>query len=164
VGAEPREATLFVPRTQALREQSAGYGPLTSFAMRANLANMTSTPLGYEIRRLRLLAGYTQRGLAADLGISGAHLSDIELGHRSPSEKLLRKVAAKLQKVGATFTSLEGLAGGIDAETREWAASTPGARVLLRKLLESGRDPQEIRRGLDRLIQPNGRPKRRKAQ
>ena len=136
---------------------------MTSFAMGANIANMTSTPLGHEIRRLRLLAGFTQRGLAADLGISGAHLSDIELGHRSPSEKLLRKVAARLQKVGATFTSLEGLAGGIDSRTREWAASTPGARVLFRKLLESGRDPQEINHRLEKLIQPNGRQRRRKA-
>src|SRR5690242_1081507 len=121
---------------------------------------MTSAPLGIEIRRLRLLAGFTQRGLAADLGISGAHLSDIELGHRGPSEKLLRRVAARLRKVGATFASLEALAGGIDPKTRERAASTPGARVLIRKLLESGRDPKEIERELEKGIRPEGGQKR----
>ena len=124
---------------------------------------MTSAPLGIEIRRLRLLAGFTQRGLAADLGISGAHLSDIELGHRGPSEKLLRKVAARLRKVGATFASLEALAGGIDAKTREWAASTPGARVLFRKLLESGRGPKEIKRELEKLIRPEEKQRRRRS-
>jgi transcriptional regulator with XRE-family HTH domain len=125
--------------------------------MIANIANMTSTPLGKEIRRLRLLAGFTQRGLAADLGISAAHLSDIELSYRSPSESLLRKIATKLRKVGVTYTSLENLISGIDSKTREWAASTPGARVLFRKLRESGQDPREIHRDLERLIGPKAR-------
>jgi len=124
---------------------------------------MTLTPLGHEIRRLRLLAGFTQRGLAADLGISAAHLSDIELSHRSPSERLLRRIATKLRKVGATYASLESLISGIDSKTREWAASTPGARVLFRKLQESGRDPREINRGLERLIGPKSRNGRRRA-
>jgi transcriptional regulator with XRE-family HTH domain len=115
--------------------------------------------LGEEVRRLRLRAGFTLRGLAEDLGVSAAHLSDIEHNRRRPSEKLLRKIADKLRKVGATYDSLEQLLSGIDAKTREWAASTPGARALLRRLLEADRDPQEIYRALEKLLGPGRRAK-----
>jgi transcriptional regulator with XRE-family HTH domain len=118
---------------------------------------LASAHLGEEIRRLRLHAGFTLRGLAADLGVSAAHLSDIEHNRRRPSEKLLRKIADKLRKVGATYDSLERLTSGIDTETREWAASTPGARALLRRLLEADIDPQEIHRALEKLIGPKRR-------
>jgi len=115
--------------------------------------------LGEEIRRLRLRAGFSLRGLAADLGVSAAHLSDIEHNRRRPSERLLRKIADKLRKVGATYDSLEQLISGIDTKTREWAASTPGARALLRLLLEAGRDPQEIHRALEKLLGPKRKGK-----
>ena len=115
--------------------------------------------LGEEIRRLRLRAGFTLRGLAANLDVSAAHLSDIEHNRRRPSEKLLRKIAAKLRNVGATYESLEQLLSGIDTKTREWAASTPGVRALLRRLLESDRDPQEIHRALEKLIGPRRKGK-----
>jgi transcriptional regulator with XRE-family HTH domain len=116
------------------------------------MADMSTPYLGEEIRRLRLQAGYTLRGLAGDLGVSAAHMSDIEHNRRRPSEKLLRKIADKLRKTGATYESLEALLSGIDAKTREWAASTPGARTLLRRLLEADVDPQEIRRALEQLL------------
>ena len=115
--------------------------------------------LGEEIRRLRLLAGFTLRGLAASVGVSAAHLSDIEHNRRRPSEKLLRKIAEKLKKVGGTYESLDKLISGIDTETREWAATTPGARALLRMLLEAERDPQEIHRALEKLIGPRRKKK-----
>jgi len=113
---------------------------------------VTPTHLGEEIRRLRLHAGFTLRGLAADLDISAAHLSDIEHNRRRPSEKLLRKVAEKLRKAGATYESLARLTSGIDSETRDWAAKTPGARALLRRLLEADIDPQEIHHALEKLL------------
>jgi transcriptional regulator with XRE-family HTH domain len=127
---------------------------LILFAEKANIAYMTRPHLGEEIRRLRLLAGFTLRGLAASLEVSAAHLSDIEHNRRRPSEKLLRKIADKLKKAGATYESLERLISGIDSKTREWAATTPGARALLRMLLEAKRDPQEIHRALEKLIGP----------
>ncbi|HYJ34216.1 MAG TPA: helix-turn-helix domain-containing protein [Candidatus Binatia bacterium] len=112
-----------------------------------------STPyLGEEIRRLRLKADYTLRGLALDVGVSAAHMSDIEHNRRRPSEKLLRKIADKLRKAGATYDSLERLLSGIDVKTREWAASTPGARTLLRRLREAEVDPEEINRALEKLL------------
>lgn len=115
---------------------------------------MNPPHLGQEIRRLRLRAGYTLRGLAADLDVSAPHLSDIEHNRRRPSEKLLRKIADKLRKVGAKYDSLEQLISGIDIKTRQWAASTPGARALLRRLLEADQDPQKIHRALEKLIGP----------
>lgn len=115
--------------------------------------------LGEEIRRLRIQAGYTLRGLAQDVGVSAAHISDIEHNRRRPSEKLLRKIADKLRKTGVTYDSLEKLLSGIDAKTREWAATTPGARALLRRLLEAEVDPQEIHRTLEKLL---GRKLRKK--
>jgi transcriptional regulator with XRE-family HTH domain len=127
---------------------------LTVFAPIANIAYMNRTHLGEEIRRLRLRADFTLRGLAADVGISAAHLSDIEHNRRRPSEKVLRKISDKLEKVGAKYASLEKLISGIDAETREWAATTPGARALLRRLLEADIDPQKIHRALEKLIGP----------
>jgi len=120
---------------------------------------MNPPHLGEEIRRLRLRAGFTLRGLAADLGVSAAHLSDIEHNRRRPSEKLLRKISDKLRKVGATYESLERLISGIDAKTREWAASTPGARALLRRLLDTDQDPRKIHRALEKLLGPRRKRK-----
>jgi len=84
------------------------------------------------------------RGLAASVNVSAAHLSDIEHDRRRPSEQLLRRIASQLSHVGATFESLEQLVTGVDPATRDWVASTPGVRALLRTILESGRSPQEI--------------------
>lgn len=84
------------------------------------------------------------RGLAARVNVSAAHLSDIEHDRRRPSEQLLRRIARELSHVGATFESLEQLVTGVDPVTRDWVASTPGVRALLRTILESGRSPQEI--------------------
>ena len=117
---------------------------LTLYALYANIAYMEAFNLGQEIRRLRLQAGITLRGLAAKVQVSAAHLSDIEHNRRRPSEKLLRSIANELRDVGATFESFDRLGTGIDPETRDWVASTPGVRKLLRAVRESGSQPQEI--------------------
>ncbi|MHB8079257.1 MAG: helix-turn-helix domain-containing protein [Candidatus Krumholzibacteriia bacterium] len=118
----------------------------------ATLAGMTTQHLGQEVRRRRLETGITLRGLAARLGISPAHLSDIEHNRRRPSEKLLQKIAHELRSVGTTFAALELLVTGLDRETREWAASTPGARAVLRRVLESGQSPAAVLRALDKAF------------
>ena len=122
------------------------------FAKSANMGNMKTPDLGQELRRLRQEAGLTLRGLAATLGISAAHLSDIEHNRRRPSDDLLRRIARALRKVGGTFESLEHLATGLDPDTREWVASTPGIRKLLRILKQSGLDPLEILPAIERVI------------
>lgn len=113
---------------------------------------MKTPQLGQEVRRLRLQAGITLRGLAASLQVSAAHLSDIEHNRRRPSERLLRRIAHELRSVGATFASLEELVTGVDPEVREWVASTPGVRKLLRKVKESGTKPAEIIRVIEKVV------------
>lgn len=120
--------------------------------MSANVDKMKTPFLGQEIRRLRLMAGITLRGLAAKLEISAPHLSDIENNRRRPSEKLLRAIVRELRSVGATFDALDLLRTGIDAETREWAASTPGVSKLLRAVRDSGSHPHEILRFLEEHV------------
>jgi transcriptional regulator with XRE-family HTH domain len=112
----------------------------------------SSTTLGQELRRLRQDAGITLRGLAATVEVSAAHLSDIEHNRRRPSDDLLRRIARALRKAGATFESLDHLATGLDADIREWAASTPGVRRLLRTLKQSGQDPLDILPALEKVV------------
>ena len=83
----------------------------------------------------------TLRGLAGTLEVSAAQLSAIEHNRRRPSDDLLRKITRALRKVGATFESLEPLATGLDPDTRDWVASTPGVRMLLRTLKQSVQHP-----------------------
>ena len=122
-------------------------------AVSANVRDMKSQ-LGQEIRRLRLEAGITLRRLAAKLGVSAAHLSDIEHNRRRPSEKLLRLIAKELSVVGATFDALEMFLTGIDPDTRDWIASTPGVRKLLHAVKESGQHPHDVLRALEKVVPP----------
>lgn len=58
---------------------------------------MTKT-LGHRIRELREEADFSLRELADKLSISAAHLSDIELGRRFPSDDLLKRIAKELKQ------------------------------------------------------------------
>jgi transcriptional regulator with XRE-family HTH domain len=124
---------------------------------------MKTPQLGQEIRRLRLEAGITLRRLAAKLEVSAAHLSDIEHNRRRPSEKLLRLISRELSAVGATFDALEVLLTGIDPDTRDWVASTPGVRKLLRAVKESGQHPHDVLRALEKVVAPKKKSRKRPA-
>jgi transcriptional regulator with XRE-family HTH domain len=54
------------------------------------------TNLGEKIRELRENKDISLRELAKKLDISAAFLSDVELGRRYPSKKVLRQIALKL--------------------------------------------------------------------
>lgn len=113
---------------------------------------MKPPTLGQEIRRLRLETETSLRAFAKKVSVSAAHLSDIEHDRRRPSEALLQRIAHELRTVGATFDALEKHVTGLDEATRDWVASTPGARALLRKVAESGVKPDEILPALDRVF------------
>lgn len=68
-----------------------------------NVPTRRAETVGERIRRLREERGLSQRELA-EPGVSYAYLSRIEAGQRMPSEKALRKLAAKL---GVTPLHLE---------------------------------------------------------
>ncbi|UZJ78925.1 helix-turn-helix domain-containing protein [Fictibacillus sp. KU28468] len=52
---------------------------------------------GRRIRAFRKLKGYTQEGLAKDLGISVSILGEVERGNRKPKEELIIKIATIFQ-------------------------------------------------------------------
>lgn len=60
--------------------------------------------LGKKIQKLRRTQGYTQEKLAEILGISRAHMGHVEQGIKTPSIKLLGKIAKALKvKVSDLF-------------------------------------------------------------
>jgi transcriptional regulator with XRE-family HTH domain len=104
---------------------------------------------GQEIRRLRLAAGMSLRGLSRRLEVSAAHLSDIERNLRRPSDTLLERIVLELQDAGAKAAELLLLMTGLDETTRRWAATTPGVRALLHRCIATGVTPAELIRTLD---------------
>ncbi|KSU76514.1 DNA-binding transcriptional regulator, XRE-family HTH domain [Fictibacillus enclensis] len=52
---------------------------------------------GRRIRAFRKLKGFTQEGLARELGISVSILGEIERGNRKPKEELIKKIATIFQ-------------------------------------------------------------------
>ena len=54
---------------------------------------MEADKWGRRIRAFRKLKGYTQEGLAKDLGVSVSLLGEIERGNRLPSDVFLKEVA-----------------------------------------------------------------------
>lgn len=120
-----------------------------AFAASAYIAAMKDT-LGTEIRRLRLAADTTLREFARRVGISAAHLSDIENGRRMPSEKVLHDITKALAHVGASYEALKQYDSRLGTELEAWVQETPQAGQLLRAVKDSGRPIHEILRELQR--------------
>jgi transcriptional regulator with XRE-family HTH domain len=99
--------------------------------------------LGQRIRELRDKKDLSLRDFAKRLGgLSAAHLSDIELGRRFPSEELLAKMASALD------TSVEDLRGYDSRppveELKKMAEANPAYGFALRKMVEKRITPEEI--------------------
>jgi transcriptional regulator with XRE-family HTH domain len=109
-----------------------------------------SATLGEEIRRRRLEAGITLRKFAVKVGISAAHLSDVEHDRRRPSEDVLKRIAAELKR--GTYEALDLLMPRLEPEMQEWVAETPEVRQMLRAVRESGRDPREVLREIQLML------------
>ena len=118
----------------------------------ANIRDMKARELGPELRRMRLASGLTLRGFATRLGVSAAHLSDIEHDRRRPprssSERSLMSCAESEPSSRRSNCLLPAWIPG----TRDWVASTPGVRALLRQIQESGRLPEEIMAALEKSL------------
>lgn len=99
--------------------------------------------LGQRIRELRDKEDLSLRELAKKLGgLSAAFLSDIELGRRHPSEKVLADLARVLK------TTVEDLQ---DYDTRppveeikRLASADPAFGLALRKVVDKGVSPEEL--------------------
>lgn len=99
--------------------------------------------LGGKIRELREEKDMSLRELAKKLdGGSAAHLSDIELGRRLPSESLLRQLAEKL---GVGYEELEVLDARAPIETlKRRAEQNPVFGYALRRMVENDIKPDEL--------------------
>lgn len=57
---------------------------------------MEAEKWGRRIRAFRKLKGYTQEGLAQNLGVSVSILGEVERGNRMPTEEFVQQVAQLL--------------------------------------------------------------------
>ena len=116
---------------------------------------MKTKTLGARIRELREDRDYSLREFAKKLGdVSAAHISDIELGRRFPSDALLRKIA---QLLGVPVEELQKYDNRAPVEDiKRLSESDPAFGFALRKLVEKDVTPEDILRLTD------SRPKREK--
>lgn len=98
--------------------------------------------LGQRIRELRNQKDLSTRGLAKKAQISSAFLSDIELGRRHPSEKVLTSIATTLE------TTLEELqeydARPTIEEFKRRISKIPALAFAFRRILDENVSPQEL--------------------
>jgi transcriptional regulator with XRE-family HTH domain len=101
--------------------------------------------LGQRIRELREAKDLSLRDLAKKLGgLSAAHLSDIELGRRFPSDELLANMADKLDTTLADLRQYDSRPP-VD-EIKKMAEANPAYGFALRKMVEKRITPEDIER------------------
>jgi len=106
---------------------------------------VNTTAFGSRLRELREKKNISLRELAKKIGVSGAFLSDIELGRRFPSQDKIELLA---KEIGVPVEELREYDFRDEAETiRKMMFSDPQAGILFRTVkdqLTSGSNPQEI--------------------
>jgi transcriptional regulator with XRE-family HTH domain len=94
------------------------------------------------VRARRESLGKSVRGLAAELEMTPAYLSDIEKGNRYAPEKHLAKMVEALQITGSDVDCFYDLAGksrnGNFPDLTPYIGETPIVRVALRKARDLG--------------------------
>ena len=110
-----------------------------------------------EVRRKAL--GKTLRGLAAELGIAPAFMSDIEKGHRyPPAREKLEELAKLLQLSQEDTDKMFDLAAGerkngISPDLPEYIKGSPKARTAPRMARDKGADEKVWQKVIDMLEQ-----------
>lgn len=101
--------------------------------------------LGERIHELREKEDLSLRELAKKLGgLSAAFLSDIELGRRHPSEKVLADLARALKTSVADLESYDTRAP--IEELKRLATADPAYGLALRRMVNKGVRPEELMR------------------
>jgi transcriptional regulator with XRE-family HTH domain len=99
--------------------------------------------LGQRIRELRDERDFSLREFAEKLGgVSAAHISDIELGRRYPSDDLLKKIAKKLETTVEDLRSYDSRAPL--EHLKRMSESDPTFGFALRKLLDKNVTAEDI--------------------
>jgi len=112
---------------------------------------MNTTAFGAKLRELREQKSISLRELAKKIGVSGAFLSDIELGRRLPSEDKIELIAKEIQ-VPVEELAKYDFRNEVE-EIRNMMFSDPNAGMAFRAIkekLEGGTTPQEILNRLTR--------------
>ena len=114
---------------------------------------------GIFIEARRKALGKTLRGLAAELGIAPAFMSDIEKGHRyPPAREKLEELAKILQLSQEDTDKMFDLAAGerkngISPDLPEYIMGSPKARTALRMARDKGADEKVWQKVIDLLEQ-----------
>ncbi|MGP1600183.1 MAG: helix-turn-helix domain-containing protein [Dialister pneumosintes] len=115
---------------------------------------------GKYLEEKRKINGFTLRGLAAELEIAPAYLSDIEKGRRNPSDEKLKAIIDALRlNEEETFHFLDLAAKAkentVSADLPDYIMETDLARVALRRAKEgnlSSDDWQDVIELIDKKI------------
>lgn len=98
--------------------------------------------LGQYIRELREKKDISLRELAKKLDVSAAFVSDIELGRRFPSEKVLARLASALD---VSVENLRQYDARVPFEDlRRLAEASPAYGLAFRKLVDKKVTPEEL--------------------
>lgn len=117
---------------------------------------------GKFIETKRKALNKTLRGLAADLDIAPAYMSDIEKGHRYPPDKdKLKKMAELLNLSEEEKNKMFDLAAGekdnsVSPDLPEYIMGTEKARVALRMARDNGATDATWQKIIDMLEKENG--------
>ena len=117
---------------------------------------------GKFIETKRKALNKTLRGLAADLDIAPAYMSDIEKGHRYPPDKdKLEKMAELLNLSEEEKNKMFDLAAGekdnsASPDLPEYIMGTEKARVALRMARDNGATDATWQKIIDMLEKENG--------
>jgi transcriptional regulator with XRE-family HTH domain len=98
--------------------------------------------LGEKIRELRENKDTSLRELAKKLDISAAFLSDVELGRRYPSKKVLRQIALKLDVEPEELENYDTRPPV--EEMRRWVQTDPAFGLALRKVIDKKISPEDL--------------------
>jgi transcriptional regulator with XRE-family HTH domain len=106
---------------------------------------MTDTPnksLGERIRELRGARDLSLREFGKKLKVTAAFLSDVELGHRHPSDKVLAEMARIL---GVPLDELKAYdARPTVQDLKRLVAQNPAYGFAFRKVMDKGMSPEEL--------------------
>jgi transcriptional regulator with XRE-family HTH domain len=103
---------------------------------------MATKTLGQRIRELREKKDLSLRELAKKIGVSAAFLSDVELGRRYPSEKVLISLAQKLDSTVQDLREYD-IRPPVE-DLKRLVVANPLYRVAFRKIIDEEVSPQDL--------------------
>jgi transcriptional regulator with XRE-family HTH domain len=98
--------------------------------------------LGERIRELREKRDFSVRELARKIGVSAPFLSDVELGHRHPSDDVLDRLAPELRTTTEDLKTYDSRPPV--QELKRIAANNPAMGFALRKMVDEDVSPEAL--------------------